>query len=49
MNDIDANKMAEDAITKMKNASLKGMEDIVKSLPDKVAKLILIKMIRASE
>ena len=48
-NEIEANRMADDAIAKMEEISLTDFEKLVGTLPDRVAKLVLIKLIRKSE
>lgn len=47
--EIEMNRIADDTIEKMQGMSLKDMEKLILKLPDRVAKLILIKIIRKSE
>ena len=47
--EIEANRKADEVIERMQGLSLKDIEKLVLNQSDKVAKLILIKMIRKSQ
>lgn len=50
--EIECNKMADEALENLKNnykLSAKEVEEMINQLPDKVAKLLLIKIVRSAD
>lgn len=51
-NEIECNKMADEVFEKLQNdykSSKKEVEEMITQLPDRAAKLLLIKIIRSAE